>query len=196
MDHAVLTGDLLDRLRRRDPQVLAVVIAEHARPLYRAARGMGLPESEAEDLVQDVFTTFLAGLDRFEGRSQIRTWLFGILHRKYMECRRAHVRDADHDSIDQVFESRFAPDGTWSSPPADLHRLFESRQAGAAISACLEGLPALQRSAFVLKEIEDLETEAICNTLGTTATHLGVLMHRARTRLRECLEARGFGRNS
>jgi RNA polymerase sigma-70 factor (ECF subfamily) len=73
-----LDAEQVARLRARDPATLARAVEEHARPLYRAARGMGFDEAEAEDLVQDVFTTFLETLDRFEGRSQVRTWLFGI----------------------------------------------------------------------------------------------------------------------
>jgi hypothetical protein len=78
----------LERLRRHDPDALAEAVREHARPLLRAARAMGFTVPEAEDLVQDVFTTFLERLDRFEGRSQLRTWLFGIQHHKVMERRR------------------------------------------------------------------------------------------------------------
>jgi DNA-directed RNA polymerase specialized sigma24 family protein len=68
---------------------------------------LGFAETEAEDLVQDVFQTFLERLDSFEGRSQLRTWLFGILHRKALERRRATVADDRMDPIDEVFESRF-----------------------------------------------------------------------------------------
>lgn len=71
MPQADLAGpELLLRLRRRDPEMLASLVGEHGRPLYRAARGMGFREDEAEDMVQDVFVTFLSSLDRFEGRSQ------------------------------------------------------------------------------------------------------------------------------
>jgi RNA polymerase sigma-70 factor, ECF subfamily len=187
--------DAISRLRNRDPAVLEELVNEHSRPLYRAARGMGFRNDEAEDIVQDVFTTFFATLDRFEGRSQVRTWLFGILHHKSMERRRRRVRDDQHDPIDEIFESRFDSRGNWTSPPQDLLRLVESRELGEAISHCLDQLPPSQRSAFVLREMEGLAGDEVCKILQVTVTNMGVLMFRARNRLRECLEGRGWGKS-
>lgn len=90
-------AELLARLRRREPESLATVVQDHAKAFYRAARGLGFREEEAEDLVEDVFATFLETLDRFEGRSQVRTGLFGILHHKVMERRRDHYRDQQNE---------------------------------------------------------------------------------------------------
>lgn len=191
-DARLTAPGMLARLRSRDPELLTSLVHEHSRPLYRAARGMGFREQEAEDLVQDVFTTFLSSLERFEGRSQVRTWLFGILHRKTMERRRERLREEQHDPIDDVFNARFDGQGNWSAPPRDLLRLLESRQLGEAIGQCLDGLPPPQRSVFVLREMEGLETKEICNIVDVSVTHLGVLMHRARNRLRECLEKSGW----
>ncbi len=191
---AQLDDGAVARLRARDPEALANAVRDHARPLYRAARGMGFHEDESEDLVQDVFTTFLETLDRFEGRSQVRTWLFGILHHKVFERRRESYRNERNDPIDEVFESRFDTKGNWVSPPQDLHQVLESKEIGAAVAQCLEGLPAAQREVFVLREMEDLETKEVCKILGVTVTNMSVLMHRARNRLRECIEKKGWGR--
>src|SRR5262249_10331993 len=120
----------LERLRRRDPDALTEAVRDHARPLLRAARALGFAQPEAEDMVQDVFTTFLERLDSFEGRSQLRTWLFGILHRKAFERRRASIVDGRVDPIDEVFESRFDARGKWLRPPADLERLVLSKEIG------------------------------------------------------------------
>lgn len=188
-----LNPHMIELLRTRDPGILAAVVRDHARPLYRAARGMGFRDEEAEDLVQDVFTTFLETLDRFEGRSQVRTWLFGIFHRKVFERRRESSRHERHDPIDEVFESRFDQDGKWIRPPADLHRLLESREIGTVIEHCLDGLPNSQREVFVLREMEGAGTEEICKILGISATNISVLLHRARARLRECIESKGWG---
>ncbi len=194
--HCVLSDEHSDAaglasLRRRDPEALAEAVREHARPLFRSARVMGFNQDEAEDLVQDVFVTFLEKIEAFEGRSQLRTWLVGILHRKAMEQRRQQSADRRCDSLDDVLESRFDTRGNWVKPPADLERLFASQQAGELIRACMERLPANQRAAFELREIERLETHEICKILNVTVTNMGVLFHRARTRLRECLESAG-----
>lgn len=182
------------QLRRRDPEALTTVVRDHARPLYRAARGMGFSDGEAEDLVQEVFITFLETLDRFEGRSQVRTWLFGILHNKVRERRREMYREEQNDPIDEVFESRFDAEGKWMRPPEDLDRLMESKEIERAIQECMEGLPGAQREVFVMREIEQLETAEVCKVLGVTVTNMSVLMHRARNRLRECIEGKGWGR--
>lgn len=182
----------LARLRRRDPEVLERTVKEHARPLYRAARALGFSHPESEDLVQDVFTTFLETLERFEGRSQVRTWLFGILHHKVFELRRAHLRQEQTDDIDEVFESRFDTDGKWVRPPVDLQRLIESQQIGEVVGECLEALPVNLKEAFVLREIEEFETPEICKILGISVTNINVMMHRARNRLRECVEKHGW----
>jgi RNA polymerase sigma-70 factor (ECF subfamily) len=187
-----MSDALLQRLRRREPEALAEAVRDHARPLFRAAKALGFSTQEAEDLVQDVFATFLERLDSFEGRSQLRTWLFGILHRKALERRRSSIVEERMDPIDDLFESRFDANGKWSRPPADLERLMLSKEIGELIRGCMAGLPANQREAFVLREVEGLETAEICKILDVSVTNFGVLMHRARAKLRECLESRGW----
>jgi RNA polymerase sigma-70 factor, ECF subfamily len=189
---AKLGERLLERLRRRDPDALREIVDAHARPLYRAARGMGFAIEEAEDLAQDVLVTFIETLDRFEGRAQIGTWLFGILHHKVQERRRSHARDELHDSIDTVFEAQFDGRGTWIRPPLAPDRAVTAGEAREAIRECLEGLSPLQREVFQLREVEDLSAAAVGNVLAQTVTHIGVLLYRARMRLRVCLERKGW----
>lgn len=192
---ATTEAAFLQRLRSRDPEALSQAVHENARPLFRAARGMGFTAEDAEDVVQDVFVTLLRRADSFEGRSQLRTWLFGILHRKALESRRAAAHDlAASDPIDETFESRFNLNGSWLRPPADIEELMQSAEIGAMISRCMEGLGPLQREVFVLREVQGFTTTEICGMLALTAGNVGVLIHRARVRLRECLEARGLCR--
>ncbi len=182
----------LARLRQRDAATLRRVVEDLARPLYRAARGMGFGQADAEDLVQDVFATFMTTLDRFEGRSRVSTWIFGILHRKAQERRRELARDDPRDPIDEIFESQFDGAGGWTTPPVDLERQIASSELGGAIRDCVEQLPAPLREVFVLRDMQDLDTTEICKILGRTVTHVGVQLHRARARLRSCLEAQGW----
>jgi len=182
----------LERLRRRDSAALAEVVQEHARALFAGATALGFSRDQAEDLVQDVFVVFLQRMDSFEGRSQLRTWLFGILYRKAKEKRRITAVDDQTDLIESVLESRFDARGRWSHPPADLERLFLSKEIGTLISGCLEHLPFSQRQVFHLREIEGYNTTDICKILDLSVTHIGVLLYRARARLRECLESKGL----
>jgi RNA polymerase sigma-70 factor (ECF subfamily) len=156
---------------------------------------MGFAASEAEDLSQEVFMTFLETLDRFEGRSTISTWLFGILHHKAQERRRLHAREALADSIDDVFEARFDESGAWTQPPIQADRLVGSRQTAEALHECLAGLPEQHREVFQLRQVEELSAAEVGGILGCTVNHVGVLFHRARVRLRACLEGKGWGRS-
>jgi RNA polymerase sigma-70 factor (ECF subfamily) len=191
---AELDEALLARLRARDPEALRMAAEAHGRRIYRAARGMGHSATDAEDLAQEVFVTFLGSLDRFEGRAQIGTWLFGILHHKSLERRRAMSREELNDPIDQLFESQFDDHGRWRQPPLAADRLVHAGQVGAAIGGCLERLPGHQREVFHLRQVEELSAEAVSKITGQSITHIGVLLHRARARLRACLQEKGWGR--
>ena len=190
-----LDDTYLVRLRRRDPEALRSVVDEQGRRLYRAARVMGYSQNEAEDLVQDVFVTFIESIDRFEGRAQVGTWLFGILHHKSQERRRTAAREELNDPIDQVFESQFDARGSWIRPPTAPDRDVSAQEAGQAIQACLDGLSPIQREVFQLRQVEELSADEVCKISGHTITHIGVLFHRARMKLRECLEGKGWGRS-
>jgi RNA polymerase sigma-70 factor (ECF subfamily) len=153
---------------------------------------MGFSESESEDLVQDVFAVFLASIDRFEGRAQVRTWLFGILHHKIRERRRVLQRELTFDPIDAEFDALFTAYGHWINPIEDLERTLESRDIGRTLDDCLALLPLQQREVFLLREVEGADTKEICKNLEITNTHVGVLIHRARHRLRECMKGKGW----
>ena len=183
---------IIDALRNRDETVLRRIVEANTRKLYRAARGMGHSSEEADDLVQDVFLTFMTSLDRFEGRSAVSTWLYGILLRKVQERRRQVTRERTHDPIDEAWEASFKADGTWLRQPVDAESALTGRQMGAAIRDCMAGLPGPARDVFVLRQIEELSAEEVRNVLDLTITHIGVLLHRARLRMRACLDGKGW----
>ncbi|MDO8794680.1 MAG: RNA polymerase sigma factor [Vicinamibacterales bacterium] len=182
----------LSRLKARDPEALSTVVALHARRLYRVARGLGCQASEAEDVAQEVFVTFLETLDRFEGRSEVSTWLIGILHHKVRERRRAVARDERHHSIEDVFESQFDAAGHWTKAASPADRRLEGLESAEAVTACLAELPDRLRDVFHLRQVEELSAAEVGVTLDCTPTHVGVLLHRARLRLRACLERKGW----
>jgi len=109
-----------------------------------------------------------------------------------LERWRGRQRDALSDSFDETFESRFDEHGGWIRPPADSQRLMESAEIGAALRDCIASLPEAQREVFVLRQLEEFDTASVCEIVDKTVTNVNVVLHRARLRLRECLEARGW----
>lgn len=181
------TSEELKRLRVRDEAALTAVVNDHSDALYAGALGLGLSPSDAQDLVQDCLAAFLAAAERFEGRSSVRTYLFGILYNKAKQKWAGSWREQATDPVDQVFETRFDASGV-------LRRLEGPEEAALneelarLIADCANVLSQPQRAAFHLKEVEDESTESICKILGVSETNLGVLLFRARNKLRECLE--------
>ena len=180
------------RIRERDAQALEEVVHAYLPQVLRAARGAGLPPQLAEDVAQDTFVTFIESAPRFEGRSHVRTWLFGILYKKVAGARRGLRRDEEMDDIDDVFEQRFDSAGSWTRPPRPVDAKVYEAEVRQGIDDCLDQVPTQQRMAFVLREVEGMDTQEICKILEVTRTNLGVLLHRVRNRLRECLEAKGI----
>jgi RNA polymerase sigma-70 factor (ECF subfamily) len=190
-DSSILSDpDLAARIRRQDPEALQAVVDAYLDQVVRAARGAGLNQHQAEELAQNTFTTFLETAPRFEGRSHVRTWVFGILYRKIQEARRGFAKDRQMDDIDDVMESRFGNSGQWSEPPRGPDKELFAKEARQEITDCLDAAPEAQRMAFVFREVEGLSTEEICNILEVSATNLGVMLYRVRNRLRNCLETK------
>lgn len=185
-------ASLAARIRERDPAAIEAVVHAYLPQILRAARGAGLDQALAEDVTQSTFAAFIESAPRFEGRSHVRTWLFGILYNKISEARRQQKRDRETDDVDEVFEQRYNKNGYWSNPPRPVDAAVFDREVRKGIEDCLETVPRKQRMAFVLREVEEMESEEICNILEVTRTNLGVLLHRVRNRLRECLETKGF----
>ncbi len=180
---------LPERIRAGEPGAIREVVEAYLEQILRAARGAGLDAQHAEDVTQATFATFIEKASQFEGRSHVRTWLFGILYRKVSEARRGLERDRRSDDIEDVVERRFKPNGMWSKPPQSV-RLYGA-EVRVFIDDCLGLLPTAQRMAFLLREVEDMTTEEICKILEVTTTNLGVLLYRGRNWLRECLESKG-----
>ncbi len=184
--------DFAARIRERDGESVQQVVRAYLPQLLRAARGAGLAPQLAEDVVQDTFVTFIETAHRFEGRSHVRTWLFGILYNKITAARRHRLRDQEMDNIEEVFEQRFDSAGGWTRPPRPVDAGIYDAEIGQGIDSCLAEVPTKQRMAFVLREIEAMDREEIRKILEVTDTNLGVLLHRVRNRLRECLDAKGI----
>ncbi|HUY14065.1 MAG TPA: sigma-70 family RNA polymerase sigma factor [Terriglobia bacterium] len=181
----------LRRLKERDRVAWAELADAYLPQLLRAARGMGFTIEESQDLAQSVFAALIEGIGRFEGRSHIRTFLFGIFYNKVAEYLREKQRAEENDPIDEVMESKFDLQGKWRQPPLDIEMEIIARQM---VERCLETVPRSQRIAFHLRAVSEMDTTEICNKMQITPTNLGVLLFRARNYLRECLERMGLKR--
>ena len=178
------------RVRAVDREALEAVVQAYLGQILRAARGAGLSPEQAEDVTQATFATFIEAAPRFEGRSHVRTFLFGILYKKVAEARREVKRDRQMDAIEDVVEKRFSGDGHWQRPPRPMDLQLHDAEIRQAIDECLERVSTEQRFAFALRDVLGFTTEEVCNILDVTRTNLGVLLYRGRNRLRECLEAK------
>jgi RNA polymerase sigma-70 factor (ECF subfamily) len=180
------------RLREGDRRVIEAVIDAYMGQIYRAALGAGLDETRAEDVTQATFVTFLEKAGGFDGRSHVRTWLFGIMYNKIMETHRETRRAREFDPIDEVVEQRFDERGGWQRPPRRVDAGVHEEDLRNQIDDCMEGVPMTSQLALVLREVEGFSTGEICDILKLTRTHLGVALHRGRNKIRECLESMGL----
>jgi RNA polymerase sigma-70 factor (ECF subfamily) len=164
--------------------------ALYRRAIFRVGeRGM------AEDLVQETLLAAWIGRRSFIGNAQEKTWLMAILEHKiadHFRYRQRHPVLQSDDREDGIEEMCFGDDGTWSEPPKDWARdpayLAENEETRKAVIACVERLPPVQRDAFLLREWQGEEIGTCALTLGVTANHLSVLLHRARLAISRCLE--------
>ena len=186
--------EFLNRLKTRDPAAWEAIVDAYLPQLLRAARGMGFSPDEAQDLAQSVFVALMESIGRFEGRSHLRTYLFGIFYNKVSEHLREKQRTQENDPIDEVMQSRFDIRGNWRQPPADIEQGVFGGEVRKMIQECLENVPPAQRIAFYLREVEEMNTGEICKKMAISVTNLGVMLYRARNRLRECLEKKGLKR--
>lgn len=176
-------------------------LERHGDALFRYAFGRTRDRDVAEDLVQETLLAALEACGTFEGRSAERTWLTAILRHKVVDHLRrtlpAQLADAPDDPPPpDLFTRR----GRWKAPPAkwagDPHELMEREEFRRVLAACVSKLPPRTASVFLLREAEEIGSEKICQDLGISATNLWAMLHRARSRLRQCLTLNWFADRS
>lgn len=155
----------------------------------------------AEDLVQEAIEAALRKSTSFAGKSSLKTWVFAILRNRIID----HIRQADRcvnlsslveegEDTDGRLEALFTERGAWrdASRPAQWptpEEVLHSRQFWTAFEACLTGLPARTGRVFMMREMLGLEATEICATLGISMSNCHVMLHRARLKLRSCMES-------
>lgn len=154
----------------------------------------------AEDLVQEVFLAAVNGADRFYGKSSVRTWLTSILLHKIADHRGKAARETSIEALQEAegadsVEALFQANGRYVRMPQDWRNPEDSltdRRFFETLEGCLARLSETGARAFLLRELMGLSIEEICKEMGLTTTNCSVLLHRARMRLRGCLEDRWF----
>jgi RNA polymerase sigma-70 factor (ECF subfamily) len=194
--------ELVERARAGDEDAFATLVRRYSPALMRLARMYVATTAAAEDVVQETWLGVLRGLDRFEGRSSFRTWLFRILvnraktrgvreHRSipFASLSGGGDEDGDEPSVDPT---RFAPEGAWASPPRrwqdQPEAALESAEARRIAQEAIDRLPERQRIVITLRDLEGFSSDEVRNALDLSETNQRVLLHRARTKVRQALE--------
>jgi RNA polymerase sigma-70 factor (ECF subfamily) len=198
---------LLVSLRKGDEKVFESLIEKYHASLVRLAGLFVHEDAVAEELAQDTWLAVLQGLDRFEGRSSFKTWLFTILTNKAKTRSRRDrrfivVSDMDETTSDSstVDADRFYSSlvnkntGHWASgaDPNSWEDLPEatlaSKETMSLITQIIESLPENQRLVITLRDVNEIPSNEVCSMLGISETNQRVLLHRARARVRQALE--------
>jgi RNA polymerase sigma-70 factor (ECF subfamily) len=187
-------ADLLKRLRAGEEEAFVLLVARHHTSMLRLARSFVSSGAIAEEVVQDTWLGVLRGIDGFGGRSTLQTWLLRILvNRARSTGVREHRSVPLADATPAVEESRFDTSGAWCSPPE--HWVEESDERLLAeglaerIHSTLEELPPRQREVVMLRDVDGLSGQEVCEVLSISEANQRVLLHRGRSHLRQALEA-------
>jgi RNA polymerase sigma-70 factor (ECF subfamily) len=186
--------DLLVRLRTGDEEAFVSLVNRYNGSLLRLARSYVPTEAVAEEAVQETWMGVVRGVDRFEGRSSFKTWLFRILINR---ARSAGTREPRNlplvDQEPAVDPTRFTAAGAWAEPVGAWETDADDRLVAATwsktLGEALGDLPHRQREIVVLRDVEGLTSADVCDVLGITEGNQRVLLHRGRSRLRSTLES-------
>jgi len=170
-----------------------VLVERHHPAMVRLALGYVRSRAVAEEVAQDAWLGLLRGLDGFEGRASLRTWLFQIVvNRAISAGRREHRYLPVDDRQLENDDGAFSQDGWWMTPPAHWADLavdrIAARDVADRIQDLISRLPAGQRQVVTLRDVEGLPSGEVCLILGITEANQRVLLHRARSRIRSLLE--------
>jgi RNA polymerase sigma-70 factor, ECF subfamily len=188
---------LVERLRAGDESAFAELVRTHHSSLLRVARLFVPTAAVAEDVVGETWLGVVKGIDRFEGRSSLKTWIFRILtniaktrgQRESRSLPFSSLDDADGTFEPAVESGRFTPVGHWADPPrAWPEERLISRETLEVIEDAIESLPPAQRAVISLRDVEGWDAEEVRNALELSETNQRVLLHRARAKVRRALD--------
>ncbi|HKY77408.1 MAG TPA: sigma-70 family RNA polymerase sigma factor [Acidimicrobiia bacterium] len=190
---------LLEALRKGDERAFASLVQSYHASLLRLAMSYVATKEQAEDAVAETWLGVLKGLDGFEGRSSLKTWIFRILVNRAKTKGVREQRSVPFSSLESsehsepaVDPSRFAPAGNWAAPPQSWEGLPEDRLLSAetrsVVDDAIANLPDMQRAVITLRDVQGLSAQEASDVLGLTEGNQRVLLHRARSKVRARLE--------
>jgi RNA polymerase sigma-70 factor (ECF subfamily) len=194
---------VVDALRRGDEATFTDLVNVYSASLLRLAQDFVRTRSAAEEVVQETWLAVLNGIDRFEGRASLKTWVYRILVNKAKTRGVREARTVPFSSLARGGDERAVPDdrfrddddqwpGHWASPPRPLDTVPEerrlAREARGRIARALETLPETQRVVVTLRDVAGWESDEVCDALGLSEGNQRVLLHRGRAKLRAALE--------
>jgi len=198
---------LVEQLRKRDEASFLEIVQRYHGSLVRLAQSFVNSRAVAEEAAQETWVGVLQGIDRFEGRSSLKTWIFRILINR-AKSRGEHegrsvpfaaasdpAREPGEPAVDPerfLYPEHPEWPGHWFSPPVSWgpnpERLLLAQETREHIQAAIQALPPNQREVITLRDIEQWSSPEVCNVLGISETNQRVLLHRARSRVRGALE--------
>jgi RNA polymerase sigma-70 factor (ECF subfamily) len=196
---------LVERLRAGDEGAFAELIDRYGASMLRVARFHVRDRAVAEEVVQETWLAVLDGIDRFEGRSSLKTWLFRILSNRAKTRGEREGRsvpfsaiaaaDAAADGEPSLDADRFqGPDAPkwpyhWSAPPrAWTQEKVLERETLGVVTGAIEKLPDTQREVIRLRDVEGWSADEVADALDISDVNQRVLLHRARSKVRAALE--------
>jgi RNA polymerase sigma-70 factor, ECF subfamily len=184
-------SELVDRLRAGDEDAFAELVRRYHRLMLRVARGYVRTDAVAEEVVQDAWVAVLRGIERFEGRSSLKTWLLRIVANRAMTSGAKEARSVPVEP--SVSADHFVPEGepgagAWATPPEPWpeDRLL-AQETQAVIERAIAELPPLQRAVVSMRDVEGMTSEEVQEALDITAGNQRVLLHRGRQKVRAAL---------
>jgi RNA polymerase sigma-70 factor (ECF subfamily) len=184
--------ELVSRFGVGNEDAFVSLVSRYNASLLRLARVYVPSDAVAEEVVQETWIGVVRGLDRFEGRSSLKTWLYCILVNRARSAgrkERSHLPVLEAESA--VDRSRFDPSGAWTEPLESWADADDRLVAGTwskCLIEALEGLPRLQREIVMLRDVEGMASKDVCEVFGISQGNQRVLLHRGRSRLRSVLE--------
>jgi RNA polymerase sigma-70 factor (ECF subfamily) len=180
---------LLEGLRSGRSDAFQQAIEQYSASMLATARSIA-GSANAEDIVQDAWLTVFQRVDTFEQRASFRTWLQRIVANRAISHLRSHSREVSQAAIEDNSSSSawFDAAGSWIQPPTRWHvdspdALLEADELQNCLEKHLQQLPENQRRVLVLRDIQQMALDDICNELTLSASNARVLLHRGRTRL-------------